>query len=52
LCEDHPEEMAVDDKEFSGSLFANLSAADSTVNVLMCVIKVIAVESAVSEQAG
>jgi hypothetical protein len=35
LCEEHPDYMAVDDKEFSGSLFAALSAADSTVNVLI-----------------
>jgi len=35
LCEEHPEFMAVDDKEFSGSLFANLSANDSTINVLI-----------------
>lgn len=35
LCENHTEEMVVDDKEFSGSLFANLSAADSTVNILI-----------------
>ena len=35
LCEEHPDWMAVDDKEFSGSLFASLSDADSTVNVLI-----------------
>lgn len=35
LCEEHPDFMAVDDKEFSGSLFAKLSAADSTINVLI-----------------
>jgi len=35
LCEEHPDFMAVDDKEFSGSLFANLSANDSTINVLI-----------------
>jgi hypothetical protein len=35
LCEEHPDFMAVDDKEFSGSLFAKLSANDSTINVLI-----------------
>ena len=35
LCEEHPDYMVVDDKEFSGSLFANLSASDSTINVLI-----------------
>ncbi len=35
LCEEHPDFMAVDDKEFSGSLFANLSASNSTINVLI-----------------
>lgn len=35
LCEEHPDFMAVDDKEFSGSLFAKLSAVDSTINVLI-----------------
>jgi Type III restriction enzyme, res subunit len=35
LCDDHPDFMVVDDKEFSGSLFANLSANDSTINVLI-----------------
>ncbi|MFO0807581.1 MAG: DEAD/DEAH box helicase family protein [Gemmataceae bacterium] len=35
LCEEHADFMAVDDKEFSGSLFARLSAADSTINVLI-----------------
>jgi len=35
LCEEHPDLMSVDDKEFSGSLFAKLSANDSTINVLI-----------------
>jgi len=35
LCDGHPDDMAVDEKEFSGSLFAKLSAVDSTVNVLI-----------------
>ena len=35
LCEEHPDFLAVDEKEFSGSLFASLSAGDSTVNVLI-----------------
>lgn len=35
LCEDHPDQMTVDEKEFSGSLFANLSDGGSTVNVLI-----------------
>ena len=35
LCEEHPDFLAVDDKEFSGSLFAKLSANDSTINVLI-----------------
>jgi hypothetical protein len=35
LCEEHPDYMVVDEKEFSGSLFANLSQSDSTVNVLI-----------------
>ncbi|MFZ4079761.1 MAG: DEAD/DEAH box helicase family protein [Pirellula sp.] len=35
LCEEHSDFMAVDDKEFSGSLFAKLSAHDSTINVLI-----------------
>jgi hypothetical protein len=35
LCEEHPDFMAVDEKEFSGSLFAKLSANDSTINVLI-----------------
>ena len=35
LCEEHPDYMVVDDKDFSGSLFANLSASDSTINVLI-----------------
>jgi len=35
LCEEHPDFMTADDKEFSGSLFANLSDGDSTINVLI-----------------
>ncbi len=35
LCEEHPDFMTVDDKEFSGSLFAKLSSADSTINILI-----------------
>ncbi|MFO0916098.1 MAG: DEAD/DEAH box helicase family protein [Pirellulales bacterium] len=35
LCEEHPDFLAVDEKEFSGSLFARLSAYDSTVNILI-----------------
>jgi hypothetical protein len=35
LCEEHPDFMVVDDKEFSGSLFAKLSSNDSTINVLI-----------------
>ena len=35
LCEEHPDYMVVDDKDFSGSLFAKLSASDSTINVLI-----------------
>jgi hypothetical protein len=35
LCEEHPDWMVVDDKEFSGSLFADLSSSDSTVHVLI-----------------
>jgi len=35
LCEEHPDELAVDEKEFSGSLFASLSDDNSTVNVLI-----------------
>jgi len=35
LCEEHPDFMAVEDKEFSGSLFEKLSASDSTINVLI-----------------
>jgi hypothetical protein len=35
LCEEHADFLAVDEKEFSGSLFAKLSAADSTVNILI-----------------
>ena len=35
LCEEKPDALAVSDKDFSGSLFANLSASDSTVNVLI-----------------
>lgn len=35
LCEEHPDFLAVDEKEFFGSLFATLAAADSTVNILI-----------------
>ena len=35
LCEEHPDLLVVTEKEFSGSLFAKLSAGDSTVNVLI-----------------
>ncbi|MCC7314053.1 MAG: DEAD/DEAH box helicase family protein [Planctomycetes bacterium] len=35
LCDQHPDDMVVDEKEFSGSLFAKLSEEDSTVNVLI-----------------
>ena len=35
LCEEYPDFMAVDDKEFSGSLFAKLSTSDSTINMLI-----------------
>ena len=35
LCGEHPDYMVVDEKEFSGSLFANLAQNDSTVNVLI-----------------
>ncbi len=35
LCEEHPDHLVVDNKEFSGSLFANLSSPDSTINVLI-----------------
>ena len=35
LCEDHPDYLVVDDKEFAGSLFGNLSSTDSTINVLI-----------------
>jgi hypothetical protein len=35
LCEEHPDYMVVDDMDFSGSLFANLSASASTINVLI-----------------
>ena len=35
LCEEHHDLLVVDDKEFSGSLFAKLSDGDSTVNVLI-----------------
>ncbi|MEK6677713.1 MAG: DEAD/DEAH box helicase family protein [Planctomycetota bacterium] len=35
LCDEHPDDMTVNEKEFSGSLFDNLRDADSTVNVLI-----------------
>ncbi|HUY87105.1 MAG TPA: DEAD/DEAH box helicase family protein [Pirellulales bacterium] len=35
LCDEHPDFLAVDEKEFSGSLFASLSAAASTVHILI-----------------
>ena len=35
LCEDHPDLLAVDEKEFSGSLFATLGTAQSPVNILI-----------------
>lgn len=35
LCEEHPDFLIVEDKDFSDSLFAKLSSANSTVNVLI-----------------
>jgi hypothetical protein len=35
LCEEHPDSIVVDNMDFSGSVFANLSASDSTINVLI-----------------
>jgi uncharacterized protein YeaO (DUF488 family) len=35
LCREHPEELVVTEKEFSGSLFHNLNDRDSRVNVLI-----------------
>ena len=35
LCEAHPEELVVEEKEFSGSLFREINNSDSTVNVLI-----------------
>ncbi len=35
LCSEHPDSMVVDDKDFSGSLFANLSSSASRINVLI-----------------
>lgn len=35
LCEEHTDHLTVTEKEFSGSLFAVLDKADSTVNVLI-----------------
>jgi len=35
LCENHPSQMVVTDREFSGSLFRELDKADTTVNLLI-----------------
>ena len=35
LCEKHPDHLVVEKKEFSGSLFRELSDSDSTVNILI-----------------
>ncbi len=35
LCEEYRDHLVVADKEFSGSLFAQLSANDSTINILI-----------------
>lgn len=35
LCEEFPDHLVVDDKEFSGSLFAKLSSTGSPINVLI-----------------
>jgi len=35
LCEEHPEDLAVSDSEFSESLFRRVNADDSSVNVLI-----------------
>jgi len=35
LCEDHPEDLAVSDSQFSVSLFRRVNSADSKINVLV-----------------
>ncbi|MDY7032149.1 MAG: DEAD/DEAH box helicase, partial [Thermodesulfobacteriota bacterium] len=35
LCEEHPEDLAVSDSEFSDSLFRRLNSGNSTLNVLI-----------------
>ena len=35
LCEEHPEDLAVTDSEFSDSLFRRVNSSDSTLNVLI-----------------
>jgi len=35
LCEEHPEDLAVTDSEFSDSLFRSINSGDSTLNVLI-----------------
>jgi len=35
LCEEHPEDMAVSDSEFTDSLFHRVNSADSRINVLI-----------------
>jgi hypothetical protein len=35
LCEEHPEDLAVTDSEFSDSLFRRVNSGDSTLNVLI-----------------
>jgi hypothetical protein len=35
LCEEHPEDLAVSDSDFSESLFRQVNSADSNVNVLI-----------------
>lgn len=35
LCEEHPQELAVSDKEFSGSLFNQINKPESRVNLLI-----------------
>jgi len=35
LCEEHPEDLAVSDSEFSGSLFRKVNASDSKINILI-----------------
>ncbi len=35
LCEEHPEDLAVIDSEFSDSLFRRVNSSDSTLNVLI-----------------